>query len=238
MYTVIIPYKNLKNHGFSVFILNFFRRILYRFSGAYKSPRRQPNDMGEHIPSLADLRSSRYVKRAKDSLSGITHGRIWEQTGTIHERTCRGNCEERCPRNRQHTLRISSSFAEALQSMRGPKGRRSSRVPGSTPDESYVQAGQRASGLPHQLRRRMCLLFSMSNERIRRMLEDNMTYKPAKGKVAVGIVMPDLSEAVEELYRWLIESNPELRFHPALKRRWAPAVCRLMELDWFLQHPE
>ncbi len=192
--------------------------------------------MGENIPSLAELRSSRYVKRAKHSSSGITHGRVWEQTGTLHQRNCDGACGERCPRNRQHTLRISASLADALQSMRGPKRRRSSRVPGATPDKSYVQAGQRASGLPHQLRRRMCLLFSMSNERIQRMLEDNMTYKPAKGKVAVGIVMPDLREAFEELYRWLIESNPELRFHPALKRRWAPAVCRLMELHWDLHH--
>ena len=194
--------------------------------------------MAENMPSLADLRTSRYVKRAKDSLSGITHGRIWEQTGTLHERTCNGECGDRCPRNRQHTLRISASFAEALGSMRGPKGRRSSRVPGATPDESYIQAGQRANGLPHQLRRRMSLLFSMSNDRIQRMLEENMEYKPAKGKMAVGLVMPNLCEAVEELYRWLVKSNPALRFHPVLKRRWAPAVCRLIELHWQLQHPE
>ena len=190
------------------------------------------------MPSLAEIRSSQYVKRAKDSISGITHGRRWEQTGTLHEAACSGNCGEQCPRNKQHTLRISESFARSLQSMRGPKGRRSSRVPGATPDESYVQAGQRANGLPHQLRRRMCLLFSMSNERIQRMLEENMEYKPAKGKMAVGLVMPDLSEAVEELYRWLVNSNPNLRFHPVLTRRWAPAVCRLMELHWHLQHQE
>ena len=192
--------------------------------------------MAENMPSLAEIRSSRYVKRAKDSISGITHGRIWEQTGTLHETTCSGNCGEQCPRNKQHTLRISESFARSLRSMRGPKGRRSSRVPGATPDESYVQAGQRANGLPHQLRRRMCLLFSMSNDRIQRMLEENMEYKPTKGKVAVGLVMPNLSEAVEELYRWLVKSNPDLRLHPALKRRWAPALCRLMELHWHLQH--
>ncbi|MEL0331100.1 MAG: hypothetical protein VW982_02660 [Candidatus Poseidoniales archaeon] len=70
------------------------------------------------------------------------------------------------------------------------------------------------------------------------MLEDDMEYKPKKGKIAVGIVMPNLRDAVEELYRWLIESNPELRFHPALKRRWAPAVCRLMEMHWAILHPE
>ena len=74
----------------------------------------------------------------------------------------------------------------------------------------------------------------MSNDRIQRMLEENMEYKPTKGKVAVGLVMPNLSEAVEELYRWLVKSNPDLRLHPALKRRWAPALCRLMELHWHL----
>lgn len=194
--------------------------------------------MGDNIPSLDELRSYRYVKRAKHSDSGITHGRLWEQTGIIHESGCKGECGERCVRNRQHTLRISATFAKALRSKRGPKGRRSSRVPGPTPDESYVQPGQRANGLPHQLRRQLCLLFSMSNDRIQRMLEDDMTYKPEKGKVAVGLVIPNLNEAVEELYRWLVKVNPQLRYHPALKRRWAPAVCRLMEMHWRIQYPK
>ena len=194
--------------------------------------------MGDNIPSLAELRSYRYVKRAKHSDSGITHGRYWEQSTIIHENECEGVCSESCVRNRQHTLRISASFAQALRSKPGPKGRRSSRVPGPTPDESYVQPGQRAGGLPHQLRRHMCLLFAMSNDRIQRMLEEDLDYKPEKGKIAVGIVMPNLRDAVEELYRWLIESNPELRFHPALKRRWAPTVCRLMEMHWAILHPE
>lgn len=193
--------------------------------------------MGSNIPTLAELRSYRYVKRAKHSDSGITHGRFWEQTGIIHENGCRGECSERCVRNRQHTLRISASFAEALRSKPGPKGRRSSRVPGRTPDESHVQPGQRANGLPHQLRRQLCLLISMPNDRIQRMLEDDMTYKPEKGKVAVGMVMPDLDVAVDELYHLLVKANPDLRFHPALKRRWAPAVCRLMEMHWRIQHP-
>jgi hypothetical protein len=70
------------------------------------------------------------------------------------------------------------------------------------------------------------------------MLEDDMAYKPKKGKMPVGIVMPNLDEATEELYRWLVEANPDLRFHPALKRRWAPAVCRLMEIHWRVQHSE
>ena len=70
------------------------------------------------------------------------------------------------------------------------------------------------------------------------MLEDDMEYKPEKGKVAVGMIMPNLGVAMEELYRLLVSANPGLRFHPALKRRWAPAVCRLMEMHWRIQHPE
>jgi len=199
-------------------------------------PLGNPLNMGENIPSLSDLRSSRYVKRSKHSISGITHGRIWERTVVMHSKKCKGKCGPRCVKNKQHTLRISEAFAKALKSKTGPKERRSSRVPGSTPDDSYIQPGQRAKGLPHQLRRHMCLLFEMSNERIQHMLEDDMEYKPKKGKVAVGIVMPTLSEAVDELYCWLIKSNPDLRFHPALKRRWAPTVCRLMEMHWKLMH--
>ena len=201
-------------------------------------PQDRPYTMVDNVPTLTELRSYRYVKRAKHSDSGITHGRFWEQTGVIHESGCKGECGERCVRNRQHTLRISASFAQALRSKPGPKGRRSSRIPGPTPDESYVQPGQRANGLPHQLRRQLCLLFSMPNDRIQRMLEDNMAYKPEKGKVPVGVVMPNLNEAMEELYRWLVKANPDLRFHPALKRRWAPAVCRLMEMHWRIQHPK
>ena len=192
--------------------------------------------MDENTPTLAELRSSLYVKRAKNSISGITHGRLWEQTTAIHDTQRSESCGEKWVQNRQHTLRISAGFAAILTSKTGPKGRRSSRVPGPTPDKSYVQAGQRANGLPHQLRRHMCLLFAMSNERIQSMLEADMDFKPEKGKIAVNVVMPTLCEAVEELYRWLINANPELRFHPALKRRWAPAVCRLMEMHWNLMH--
>ena len=42
--------------------------------------------------------------------------------------------------------------------------------------------------------------------------------------------MPNLARAVEELYRRMIERNPELRHHVAFKRQWAPAICRLIEL--------
>jgi hypothetical protein len=194
--------------------------------------------MEENAPSLSTLRSWRYSKRAKDSKSGITHGRLWEKNGVIHQINCKGHCTAGCVRNRQHTLRITSAFAAGLKAKPGRKKRYSSRVPGPTPDESFVQPGQRANGLPHQLRREMCLLFAMSDERIAAMLESFMDYKPSKGLVSVGVVMPSLQRAVEELYQRMMSINPELKFHPALRRRWAPAVCRLMEMRWALIHEE
>ena len=194
--------------------------------------------MEENAPSLSTLRSSRYTKRAKDSKSGITHGRLWEKNGVIHKKNCNGDCTDGCVRNRQHTLRISSAFAAQLKRKPGRKKRYSSRVPGRTPDDSFIQRGQRANGLPHQLRREMCLLFAMSDERIAAMLESVMDYRPSKGLVSVGVVMPSLQRAMEELYQQLTSINPELKFHPALRRRWAPAVCRLMEMRWELIRDE
>jgi len=203
--------------------------------------------MRVNTPSLDDLRSHHYLKRAKNNTSGLTHGRKWEHTTVMHARGCKGNCEQGCVQNRQHTLRISHELAEALAQMKGPKKRRSSRVPGPTPDESYVQAGQRANGLPHQLRRRMCLLFAMPDESIQRLLERYPEGKPnltdtkpltKSNKKAVGMVMPSLSLVMEELYRRLLKANPSLRNHPALRRRWAPAVCRLIELHYFDQYPK
>ena len=61
------------------------------------------------------------------------------------------------------------------------------------------------------------------------MLERNFEYKPSKKK-AIGIVMPDLEKAIDELYRKMIKLNPELRHHPAFMKRWAPAICRLIEI--------
>lgn len=203
--------------------------------------------MRSNTPSLDDLRSHHYLKRAKNNTTGFTHGRKWEHTTVMHARGCKGDCGEGCVQNQQHTLRISHDLAEALARMKGPKKRRSSRVPGPTPDESYVQAGQRANGLPHQLRRRMCLLFAMSDEAIRDLLElypegipNHTDTKPLtkSKKKAVGIVMPSLSLAIEELYRRLLKADPSLRHHPALRRRWAPAMCRLIELHYFHQHPK
>ena len=75
----------------------------------------------------------------------------------------------------------------------------------------------------------MANFFAMSDEEIQTLLERNSDYKPGK-KGQVGIVMPKLARAVEELYRRMIERNPELRHHVAFKRQWAPAICRLIEL--------
>ena len=75
----------------------------------------------------------------------------------------------------------------------------------------------------------MANFFAMSDEEIQTLLERNSDYKPGK-KGQVGIVMPNLARAVEELYRRMIERNPELRHHVAFKRQWAPAICRPIEL--------
>tara|TARA_Y100000766_G_C18554950_1_gene434812 strand:- start:268 stop:486 length:219 start_codon:yes stop_codon:yes gene_type:complete len=58
-----------------------------------------------------------------------------------------------------------------------------------------------------------------------------MDYKPPKKK-KVNLHMPDLSIALDELYREMLRRDNQLRDHPAFKRGWAPAVCRLLELKW------
>ncbi len=82
----------------------------------------------------------------------------------------------------------------------------------------------------------MCLLVNMNNDRIQDMLERHPEYKPAKGRVSVVMLMPSLELAIEELYRDMVKRNPELRFHPVFKKRWAPAACRLIELHWLVTH--
>ena len=165
----------------------------------------------KNIPTLKELRSHEYCIRTSRA-NDVIHSRKWEN-GDI---------------NRQHTLRVSLDFVKTLKT-KGPRGRWSSRVPGNTPDDSYVSRGRRASGYPHQLRRKMNLLISASDNYIQEMLERNFEYKPSK-KEAIGIVMPDLEKAIDELYRKMIKRNPELRHHPAFRKRWAPAICRLIEI--------
>ena len=173
----------------------------------------------EHImeppPSWEMLRSRKYCKVSQHSLSGISHSKAWEDSKI----------------NRFRTLRISIDYAAALKRRPGPKGRRSSRVIGATPDDSYIQRGQRPNGLPHQLRGEMNKLFQCEPSFIEHLLRESMDYKPQKKK-RVNLHMPDLSLAVEEVYLKMIQLDPELRSHPAFKRRWAPAVCRLLEIKW------
>ena len=164
-------------------------------------------------PSLSDLRGKRYCIRT--SHSGISHSRNWER-GDI---------------NKQHTLRVDNDFLTFLKKKTGPKRRRTNRVIGKTPDDSYVRRGRRTSGYPHQLRSHINRFFAAPDEYIKEMLERNVNYKPGKKK-AVGIVMPNLEKAIDELYFSMIKENSELRQHEAFKRRWAPAICRLIEIHW------
>ena len=173
----------------------------------------------EHImepqPSWEMLRSRKYCKISQHSLLGVSHIKAWEDSKI----------------NRFRTLRISLDYAAALKRRPGPKGRRSSRVIGATPDDSYIQRGQRPNGLPHQLRGEMNKLFQCEPSFIQHLLRESMDYKPQKKK-RVNLHMPDLSLAVEEVYLKMIQLDPELQSHPAFKRRWAPAVCRLLEIKW------
>ena len=75
----------------------------------------------------------------------------------------------------------------SLEERPGPKGRRSSRVLGATPDESFVQSGQRPNGLPHQLRGEMNKLFQCEPvflEKIVTEFNGLQTSKEKKGKLA------------------------------------------------------
>ena len=166
-------------------------------------------------PSWQDLRSRKYCKVASHNKLGITHSKAWEDSKI----------------NKLHTLRVSIDYVAGLKSRPGPKGRRSSRVIGATPDESHIQRGQRPNGLPHQLRGEMNKLFQCEASFLKRLLIESTEYKAPKKK-RVNLHMPDLSLAIDEIYREMIRLDNNLRFHPAFKRRWAPAVCRLLEIKW------
>ena len=169
----------------------------------------------EHMPSWEELRSRKYCKLTSHSLSGVSHGKIWEDSKV----------------NRLHTLRLSSDYVAALKRRPGPKGRRSSRVIGATPDDSYIQRGQRPNGLPHQIRGELNKLFQCEPSFINAILRESMDYNPSK-RVRVNLNMPNLSLAVKEVYEKMTYLEPKLHSHPAFKRFWAPAVCRLLEIKW------
>ena len=187
--------------------------ILWRFETVYKRGKICATMVDK--PSWEMLRSRRYCKVSQYANSGISHGKAWEDSKV----------------NRLHTLRISEDYASALKRRPGPKGRRSSRVLGATPDDSFIQSGQRPNGLPHQLRGEMNKLFQCEASFLQRLLRESMEYKPPKKK-RVNLHMPDLSVAIDEVYREMIRRDNDLRLHPAFKRMWAPAICRLIELKW------
>ena len=166
-------------------------------------------------PTWEELRSRSYCKLAAHSELGITHSLAWEDSKTL----------------RTHTLRVSEYFIRYLDKKKGRKRRLSSRVVGKTPDDSFIQQGQRANGRQHQLRGEMNALFACEQSFIQKMLVEFYDYKPLK-KVRVNLKMPNLRTAVDEVYRAMIVQNPELRHHPAFKRMWAPAICRLIEIKW------
>ncbi len=101
----------------------------------------------------------RYCKVSQNGISRVSHGKAWEDSKV----------------NRLHTLRISVEYAAALKKRPGPKGRRSSRVLGATPDESFVQSGQRPNGLPHQLRGEMNKLFQCEPSFLEDLLRNQWT---------------------------------------------------------------
>ena len=166
-------------------------------------------------PSWEELKSRQYCKTTQYSASGVTPGPPWW-------------CSKE---NDFHSLRVSIDYVSALKSRPGPKKRRSSRIVGATPDHSYVQPGRRPSGLPWQLRVEMNRLFSCEAIFLQRMLQDSMEYKAPK-KHRVNLHMPDLSVAVDDLYRAMLRRDPQLRHHPAFKGGWRPAICRLIEIKW------
>ncbi len=74
-------------------------------------------------------------------------------------------------------------------------------------------------------------LFQCEVGFLERLLRESMDYKPPKKK-RINMHMPDLSVALDQIYREMLRRDNQLRFHPAFKRQWAPAVCRLLELKW------
>lgn len=161
-------------------------------------------------PSLRDLRSRDYLKKSN---SGYTHSRLWESSKSTQVTT----------------LRLDKDFFTYLDKQKGPKGRRSNRVVGSTPDESFVQRGRRASEYSHQLRKELSRLFTMELDTLVVMLYQNPNYKSGLKK-AHPVRLPDLSFAMNELVEELVLRDERLIDHPVFKKMWAPAMCRLLEI--------
>jgi hypothetical protein len=167
-------------------------------------------------PTWIDLKGRTYCKIAQHNSFGIRHSRAWESS--------------KAPINKLRTLRISPDFILAMSRLSGPKGRRTSRVVGITPDESYIQRGRRPSGLPHQIRKELNRLFSSDPRYILTLLEKSFEFKPTRNLTKINLILPDLSVAMNELYQNMVELNPLIEHHPAFARMWLPSVSRLLEI--------
>ena len=163
-------------------------------------------------PSLRDLRSRKYLKKSNSSYS---HSRLWENSKLTKIVSLR--LDER----------YISKYLERPQ--KGPHGRYSNRVVGSTPDDSYIQRGRPASQVSHQLRKELSRLLTMEIDTLVVMLYQNSDYKSGKKKKH-SIRLPDLSLAMQELVEELALRDERLLEHPALKRMYLPALCRLLEI--------
>lgn len=161
-------------------------------------------------PSLADLKSRKYLKKSGSSYS---HSRLWEDS----------------KQTKVVSLRLDERFFIYLDKQKGPKKRYSNRVVGRTPDESFVQRGRPASKYSHQIRRELSRLLTMEIDTLVVMLYQNPNYKSGKKK-KLTLRIPDLSKAMEELVEELAIRDERLLEHVAFRRMWAPAICRLLEI--------
>ena len=168
-------------------------------------------------PSLADLKSRKYLKKSGSSYS---HSRLWEDS----------------KQTKVVSFRLDERFFIYLDKQKGPKKRYSNRVVGRTPDESFVQRGRPASKYSHQIRRELSRLLTMEIDTLVVMLYQNPNYKSGKKK-KLTLRIPDLSKAMEELVEELAIRDERLLGHVAFRRMWAPAMCRLLEIrsmyQWF-----
>ena len=163
-----------------------------------------------HKPSLADLKSRKYLKK---SSSGYTHSRLWEDSKST----------------KVFSLRLDENFFTYLDLQKGTKKRYSSRVIGATPDDSFIQRGRLAKGYSHQIRKELSRLFSMEIDTLVVMLYQNADYKSGRKK-KLTVRLPDLSLAMQDLVEELAIRDKRLMEHIALRRMWIPAMCRLLEI--------
>ncbi len=161
-------------------------------------------------PSLADLKSRKYLKK---SGSGYSHSRLWEDS----------------KQTKVVSLRLDERFFIYLDKQKGPKKRYTNRVVGKTPDDSFVQRGRPASEYSHQIRKELSRLLTMEIDTLVVMLYQNPDYKSGKKK-KLTVRIPDLSKAMEELVEELAIRDERLLEHVVLRRMWAPAMCRLLEI--------